>query len=207
MPSVTEVKASDIPVVNDLLQTAFGDGIDVRYIFREDKLRQRWTPRILGTTTDIVSRYGLINGVRIGTSSSFGGVAQWFLPCKRFPPRWYHTIRYLPRMLPLSFMPTTAKRYNRIHALYYSMLPRKKGFLYLSGLAVHPDCRNQQIGTRLMNWGLDYATRYESQFFLHCWEPLVPYYERFGFVTHAYGTLDELGSTCHGMLWDPANKA
>lgn len=65
------------------------------------------------------------------------------------------------------------------------------------GLAVHPDHRNQGIGTALMQTMIDFARQTNmEQLILTCRAEKVSYYQRFGYVNHGVSQ-----SVHGGVIW------
>jgi predicted N-acetyltransferase YhbS len=99
----------------------------------------------------------------------------------------------------------TYVRFSRLSRLFYSLMPRERPYYYLGGVAVEPEHRNQRLGTRLIQWGLDCAEAEDCTVFVNCWDALLPYYKRLGFLPVCEGRLAEIDATCHGLLWMPGN--
>jgi predicted N-acetyltransferase YhbS len=59
----------------------------------------------------------------------------------------------------MAFEQRTCARLVELHQIYSSLLPKNQRFLYLAGLAVHANFRNQRLGTQLFEWGMEYACK------------------------------------------------
>ena len=200
---ITLLGTSDTVNVANLLYSSYHDDLGFSFVFQTLISRQRWLPRVCIASTQLATSYGVVTGFQMDNLTGVPAVALWFLPSRPFPPPWYHNLLPSLRLLPMMFAFPTLIRANRLHEFYLSLMPRDRRFIYLAGLAVRNDCRNQQLGRRLINWGLNLASADGCAVFLHCWPALVSYYERLGFSSFAEGELRGIESTCHGLLWEP----
>lgn len=87
--------------------------------------------------------------------------------------------------------------YNTIECFPYADYP---DLLLLSTLAVHPDHQRQGIGQKLVEWGLEQASRDRAPVGLEASAKGTSLYEKLGFRT--INQLEWEGITIAAMLWD-----
>lgn len=172
MCDITVLNSNDVVPMVNLLCTAFEKDALYRYAFRSDQSRKRWLPKIHTAIARLTLSYGMATGIRSGDHSRLAASALWFSPDRPFPPPWYWAIGTCYPLIPIVLEYRTYLRYQQLHTISMSLMPKKRRILLLSGLAVQEDHRNLGLGRRLIECGQDYAAEERCAVFLHCWTEL-----------------------------------
>jgi GNAT superfamily N-acetyltransferase len=133
------------------------------------------------------------------------GVAVWFPSPKAFPPPWHRALVPALAIMPAYVLEPAAEARNRWLEKFIKQLLGCVDVecVYLAALAVREDRRGAGVGTALVQEGSAWAAREDKRVHLHCWSPLVAYYEQLGFREMCQGTFEGIADTCHGMLSSP----
>ena len=170
-----------MPNLAAVLSRAFANRPPFTWVEPDDQLRPRVQPAMFHAALTYIYPVERGTEVLVDSGSILGG-AIWAAPGSWSAPPWQQ-LRAIPgliRALGIRHFPQYARRAKAVEDALHRAHPSDPHW-YLAALGTDPQAQGKGVGSALVRSGLERCDRDGENAYLECLEPLVPYYERFGF--------------------------
>jgi ribosomal protein S18 acetylase RimI-like enzyme len=170
-----------VPELAAVLSRAFADEPPFTWVQPDDELRARVQPAMFRAALSYIYPVERGTEVLLENGVILGG-AVWAPPGSWKAPPWQQ-LRAIPgliRALGVRHFRQYAQRGKAVEDALHGAHPSDPHW-YLATLGTDPQAQSKGVGSALVRSGLERCDREGESAYLECLEPLVPYYERFGF--------------------------
>jgi ribosomal protein S18 acetylase RimI-like enzyme len=170
-----------VPELVALLSRAFANQPPFTWVQPDDELRARVQPAMFHAALRYIYPVERGTEVLLDDGAILGG-AIWAPPGSWRPPPWQQ-LRAIPgliRALGIRHFRQYAQRGKAVEDALHEAHPSDPHW-YLATLGTEPQAQSKGVGSALVRSGLVRCEREGEPAYLECLDPLVPYYERFGF--------------------------
>ena len=170
-----------MPELAAVLSQAFADEPPFTWVQPDDALRARVQPAMFHAALRYI--YPVEGGTEVLLErGAILGAAIWAPPGSWRAPPWQQ-LRAIPgliRALGIRHFRQYAQRGRAVEDALHRAHPSDPHW-YLATLGTDPQAQGEGVGSALVRSGVERCDREGEPAYLECLEPLVPYYERFGF--------------------------
>jgi ribosomal protein S18 acetylase RimI-like enzyme len=179
--SVRAASGADVPELAAVLSHAFVDRPPFTWVQPDDELRARVQLAMFQGALRYIYPVERGTEVLLDNGAILGG-AVWAPPGSWKAPLWQQ-LRTTPGLisaLGIRHFRQYAQRGKAVEEALHRAHPSARHW-YLAALGTDPEAQGKGVGSALVRSGLERCDREGENAYLECLEPLVPYYERFGF--------------------------
>jgi ribosomal protein S18 acetylase RimI-like enzyme len=179
--TVRSASRADVPELTAVLSRAFANEPPFTWVQPDDALRARAQPAMFYGALRYIYPVERGTEVLLDTGAILGG-AIWAPPGRWKAPPWQR-LRVIPgliRALSIRHFRQYAQRGKAVEDALHRAHPLDPHW-YLAMLGTDPQAQGKGVGSALVRSGLERCDRDGEHAYLECLEPLVPYYEGFGF--------------------------
>lgn len=186
----------------DLQVASYYDDPGFNFVLPTSSKKERWFHKLVTMATRLAVGNGYVTAIHYGKQSDeLVAAALWFPPERSFPLPWYRTFWPNLPLVPLILEPSITTLMQEGNRCSEALKPKNRKVRFLFSLVVRADCRRQGLATKLVSHAQELATSDGHPIYLECWDSLVPFYERLGFMQISQTIPRGMSAARHGLLW------